>query len=228
MNLDNPQLVELTREYQHLIVRIHNEVDADERKLQSEKLEELMETMFAFDLEQQQAELDLQSAALKEQQASLETRKTQREQIIKAKLEQILAATNDEIIQGQTDDTLPDAAHRDDIFAFLKRNIVGAQFRVVSDKTENGIRLMKMHAVWLRPENRTREVPFTVLVEQTYKKVIDGKQIQWTVAVPEQRTKTEVVHLQIPVWQVFEIEVPQGEDWQEIANKKLARKPRTR
>jgi|GEM_PF-3955733 len=226
MSPQNTELSKLKQEYRLQVELIGKEKDAVERSRQSEELKDIMEAMFSVDMEQRQAELELQVAKLEEQRASYESRKSQNEQIIRTKLEQVLGAINKEIIQGGSEDIVSEVLDGHELFAIPKPKTIDARFHVVSDNCENGVRRMKLHAVWLKPENRSNEVPFVVVVEQTRSFVIDGTKIEYTVGVPEQRSRKEIFKVQVPVSRVLEIEVANGEDWEQVAREKLARKPR--
>ena len=159
--------------------------------------------MYEADLEQRHQELE-------ELRDSYDSRQEQRDQIIKAELERLMNCS--EALQLESGDEL---------FAFTRPT--GIQLQIVSDKTEEGVRKMKIHAVSPRSETRTREVPFVTYVEQSWSKVIDGKRIKVTVDVPEQRSRKEQCQVQVPVYQMLEIEIPKGEDWEETARQKLTR-----
>ncbi len=198
MKFENPKLVEL-REKFHQQIECVRRNDGIEREQLSTQLREIMEAMYDADMEVQRE--------------SYESRKELRDQIIKTELERIMDGS-----------ASLHAGSMDELFAFTRPT--GIQLQIVSDKIEDGVRKMKIHAVSPRSENRTREVPFVVYVEQSWSKVIDGKRIEYTVDVPEQRTRKEMYRVQVPVYQILEIEVPKGEDWEEFARQKLTPKSR--
>ena len=208
MNHENPKLVELRETFHQLLERLRSGGVARERY---STLGEVMTAMYEVDLEQRLDELKLQEEKLKQAREFYEFRRKQRDKIIKTELKRLIA--DSEAVQTET---------TDELFAQPSR----VQLQIVSDKTENGIRKMKVHTVSPKSESRTKEVSFIAEVEQSRTKVIDGKRIEFTVGVPEMRVKTEAVKVQVPVFRVLEFEVPEDEDWGDIARQKLIGVPR--
>lgn len=206
MNSENSSLAELREKFQQRLERIRHDDDS-ERERHSTQLREIMETMYEVDMVQRQADLNLKAERLAQLKESYAIRKSQREQIIENEFERF---TSKEALRGECNDEL---------FAFERPP--GTQLQVISDKTENGTRKMKVHAVSMRRENRSVQVAFINEIEQSRESVIDGRRIEFTVVVPESRVRTEIIQVHVPWWRVIEIEVPTGEDWEEVARQKL-------
>lgn len=199
-------LAELRGQFQQRLERVRHDDDGG-RERHCAKLLEIMEAMYEADMEQRKAELILQTEKLARLKESQAFRKEHRERIVQNEFKRF------------TEKESQDTESEEELFSFDKPP--GIQLQVISDRTVDGTRKMKIHAVSLRRESRARQVPFIREVKQSRQNTIDGKKIDFTVVVPESRIKEEVIEVDVPVWRTLEIEVPNGEDWEEVARGQL-------